>query len=52
MNDRANFRMIYEQLSNRDKVDKQINPQIKAGMNKILLQAEQKQKQLEGEKNE
>lgn len=50
MNDRANFRMIYEQLSNREKVDRQINPQIKASMDKILLQAEQKQKQLNGGK--
>ncbi len=50
MNDRANFRMIYEQLVNRDKVDKQINPAIKAGMDKIFLEVQQKQKQLNGGK--
>lgn len=52
MNDRANFRMIYEQLSNREKLDKQINPAITAGMNKILLEAQQKAKLLNGGNND
>ena len=50
MNDRANFRMIYEQLANREKLDKQINPAITAGMNKILLESQQRAKLLNGGK--